>query len=321
MDVSQIKNRDHTRCNLSITVLILVLNIGTLYYYSRSDGWFAIGLSLVAMCTLMTTFSLLHEAVHRSFSRHVYINEAAGVVLGAFFPTSFHLQRRFHLNHHRYNRSLFEQFEYHRPKDARWMKSAQWYSILTGLYWFTAVAGVFFYLLIPTRFKNASRWRDKSSHFAVQTSSANYLNAALEESQTLIKAELMFAFLFQIALCVLFRISFGDWILYHIPFAIFWSNLQYVDHAYSEFDSKWGAWNLGMNRFFSGILLNYNYHLTHHLYPEVGWANLPEIKVNAEKKSYIRILTRMWGGTKPAPKETVLHREPLPAIKKGEGCQ
>jgi len=131
----------------------------------------------------------------------------------------------------------------------------------------------------------------------------------------------MFAFLFQIALCVLFGISFGDWILYHIPFAIFWSNLQYVDHAYSEFDSKWGAWNLGMNRFFSGVLLNYNYHLTHHLYPEVGWANLPEIKVNAEKKSYIRILTRMWGGTKPAPKETVLHREPLPAIKKGEGCQ
>ncbi len=318
MDISDIKNRDHTRGNLSITALVLVLNIGTLYFYSLADGWWAIALSFVAMCTLMTTFSLLHEAVHRSFSRHAYINEAAGVVLGAFFPTSFHLQRRFHLNHHRNNRSLFEQFEYHRPKDARWIKSAQWYSILTGIYWFTAVAGVFFYLLIPTRFKKASRWRNKSTHFAVQTSSANYLNAALEESQTLIKAELLFALLFQVALCASFGISFGDWILYHVPFAIFWSNLQYVDHAYSEFDSKWGAWNLGMNRFFSGVLLNYNYHLTHHLYPDVGWADLPEITVDTEEQSYFRILTRMWGGTRPAPLEAGPRREPLSEISKGE---
>ena len=52
MDISNIKNRDHTRGNLSITALVCVLNIGTLYLYSLVDGWWAVALSFVAMCTL-----------------------------------------------------------------------------------------------------------------------------------------------------------------------------------------------------------------------------------------------------------------------------
>src|SRR5690242_12035934 len=48
-----------------------------------------------------TLFSLLHEAVHGIFHPNQRANDWAGRIAACFFPTSFSIQRAFHLTHHR----------------------------------------------------------------------------------------------------------------------------------------------------------------------------------------------------------------------------
>src|SRR5262245_25718228 len=47
-----------------------------------------------------TMFSLMHEAVHGLFHRNRMVNEVAGNLAAAFFPTVFVIQRLSHLTHH-----------------------------------------------------------------------------------------------------------------------------------------------------------------------------------------------------------------------------
>jgi len=46
-------------------------------------------------------FSLMHEAVHGMFHGKRSVNEFAGFVAAAFFPTIFPVQRLSHMTHHR----------------------------------------------------------------------------------------------------------------------------------------------------------------------------------------------------------------------------
>jgi fatty acid desaturase len=48
-----------------------------------------------------TIFSFMHEAVHGMFHSNQMVNETAGNIAAAFFPTVFVVQRLSHLTHHK----------------------------------------------------------------------------------------------------------------------------------------------------------------------------------------------------------------------------
>ena len=100
-----------------------------------------------------TIFALLHEAVHGQFHPNGWVNEWCGRFAAGFFPTSFSMQRTFHLGHHQRNRSAVEQFDYLHPGDNKFFKYAQWYSILTGLYWCFVPLGCLAYCFLPWVFR------------------------------------------------------------------------------------------------------------------------------------------------------------------------
>jgi fatty acid desaturase len=97
-------------------------------------------------------------------------------------------------------------------------------------------------------------------------------------------------------------LTWQGWLLCHWAFALHWSALQYVDHAWSSRDIVNGAWNLKVSLVARALALNYHYHLAHHRHPQTSWVHLPELVDHAEPQpTFWRIYFSLWGGTRPAP--------------------
>lgn len=92
----------------SLNIVLLVSTgagaIACLWAASHAESWIVIGVSAIAFSFVNNTiFSLLHEATHGILHQLQVVNVWLGRVAAGFFPTSYSIQRAFHLTHHRYN--------------------------------------------------------------------------------------------------------------------------------------------------------------------------------------------------------------------------
>ncbi len=243
-----------------------------------------------------TLFSLLHEAVHGVFALDARLNTWAGRCAAVWFPTSFTVQRAFHLTHHRNNRSEQEQFDVLRPGDIRWLRYAQWYGILTGVYWAATVVGVLLLSWLPRRFQ-LRLLRDAESRVAVQTSSRPYLLALDQIDPWTARAEVLGAIAFQALLFQALDLSLSGWLLCYAAFGLNWSSLQYTDHAFSPLDARQGAWNLRVGPLGRWCFLNYHWHRAHHQHPGAPWTALPGLVAEHElRPHFFRVWWECWRG-------------------------
>jgi fatty acid desaturase/membrane-associated phospholipid phosphatase len=261
--------------------------------------------AIVFSFTNNTMFSLMHEAVHGNFHVNRKINEIGGRAAAAFFPTAFSLQRAFHLTHHRNNRSDAERFDYVGSHENHFLKTAQWYSILTGLYWFSAPA----FCAVYAVFSEIIPWQRlfaSGSRFAKQTSAAPFLECIAEVPISRVRFDVLTTIAIQLVIIELLGLSFYGWFLCYAFFAVNWSSLQYADHAFSNLDRYEGAWNLKVNPFVRVLFLNYHYHLVHHRDPNTKWAELPDQVQETDKSiSFGRILLLMWEGPRPLTDQNI----------------
>lgn len=274
-----------------------------LHLASHAPTWWQVTLAVLGFSFVNNTiFSLLHESVHGIFHRNRRVNEWAGRSAAAFFPTALTFQRIFHLRHHRNNRTEVEQFDYLRPTDNRVLKYAQWYAILTGLYWMASPLGMLLYLIWPGAFR--MKWlRAEDSRVAQQTAADAMLEGFDNAPTNRIRWEILFTLLMQVALVWLAQATWQGWLLCYAAFAVNWSSLQYADHAWSEFDVREGAWNLRVNKLVQWLFLNYHHHKAHHQHPEVSWFNLSEhVDFSEQRPSFFKIWLSMWRGPRPLPK-------------------
>jgi fatty acid desaturase/phytoene/squalene synthetase len=257
-----------------------------------------------------TLFSLMHEAVHGVLHPARGINEWAGRLASAWFPTSLSLQRAFHLTHHRYNRSRFEQFDLLHEGDIRWLKKAQWYAILTGLYWFVTVMGVLAYAILPAGLRRGLA--DRQSEVAgEQTGGSVYAEALEGVEPARARLEIVASFALQVTLFVTLDLTWWSWLACYGAFALNWSSLQYADHAFSVLDRRDGAWNLRVNTLTRLLFLNYHAHLAHHQHPQVSWVHLHALASQGEPgPSFWQVWKSMWLG--PVPVED-FHPGQLPS--------
>ncbi len=283
--------------NVALTVAVAAACCGALRLASHGAAW-QIALAAVAFSFLGNTmFSLLHESVHGIAHPNRHVNEAIGRFAAAFFPTSLSLQRVFHLGHHAHNRTVEEQFDYIRPFDRPWLKRAQWYAILTGLYWVFVPLGGVAYLLAPSLF---ARLGEKD--LATQTGASSMFAGLRSASKTTIRLELLFTIAVQLALVVLLDLTLAGWAICYAAFGLNWSSLQYADHAFSKLDVRDGAWNLRVSPLTRLLFLNYHHHLAHHRHPQVPWVHLGRyVDPSEERPSFWSIYLRMWRGPRPLP--------------------
>ncbi len=295
--------------NVGILAAATAACIGLLWLASHDVRPAVVTVAAVAFSfTANTLFSLLHEAVHGVFHPDPAINRWAGRWAASFFPTSFGLQRGMHLVHHRNNRGETERFDYISPGDVAWLRYAQWYSILTGLYWVISVAGVAIYFVTPAGVRNktmgASTWRRTDSRVATQTASREYLAVFDDLDPVTTRLEVLGAIGLHAALFLGFDLTVAGWAACYGAFGLHWSSLQYADHAFSPLHRTDGAWDLDVNPISRAFFLNYHDHRAHHRNPRAPWIHLPDlVDQKAERPTFFGVWRSMWAGPRPLPAE------------------
>ena len=286
--------------NILIGSVAMAGCLWTLWLASHSMSWLVVLASAVLFSYLNNTiFALFHEAEHKILHPNAAFNEWYGRLLGFFFPTSLAFHRCGHLNHHAHNRSEFETFDYIRPGDNLFLKYLQWYLVLTGLYWLLPPLACALFFVWPG-FVKAKRLREGRE--AVQTAAITYAKSYERADETVIRAEILGAVLFQMAIWKLLGLTVVGWMACYAVFALNWCSLQYADHAFSDCDTVSGAWNLRVHPIVRAFFLNYHYHRAHHEHPKVPWLYLGRYLHDDEYRPWFGdIYAMMWRGPRPYP--------------------
>lgn len=287
------------RLNFAILALSLAATWICLWAASHSVWWLALLAVWWFSLVNMLPFSLMHEAVHGAGSPSKIANYLLGLIGGMAFGTSFSMQTVAHLGHHRRNRTDDELYDYYLPTQSKSMRNFWLYAgNLFGLYWFCIPISNAIYLIAP--------WAYRSKLFVNKIAPALGFGAYVMELVDLpvakVWCEIALVFVYQAGLWWLFDLTWQGWLLCHWLFALHWSALQYVDHAWSARDVINGAWNLKVSAPARWLALNYHYHLAHHQHPNEPWINLPAlIDTKAPQPSFWNIYFSLWKGVRPAP--------------------
>jgi fatty acid desaturase len=287
------------RLTVAIAGVAVTAGLTLLWLASRAPHWgWGAALAVLFSFSNNTVFSLLHEAVHDNFHPERRINDAAGALFAAMFPTGFTIQRTSHLGHHRRNRTDLELFDYYLPHQSRWLKTYRLYCLLTGFYWSIIPVAGLLYLLAPWMF--AAHW--------FQAGPARFWGfepmvrdiAAVPKGR--VWPEVLFTVVFQLTVWQVLDLHWQPSLACYWAFALSWSALQYVDHAWSPRHVTEGAWNLHVNPLTQALFLNYHCHLEHHRRPWLPWLYLPRnVDPAAPRPSFWSIYLSLWGGARPAP--------------------
>lgn len=290
------------RLNIALAFLSMTGAAACLWIASQSYPWgIRLGAAVAFSFVNNTVFSLLHEAVHGTFHSSPGVNAFFGRWLAAFFPTSFSLQRFFHLGHHRRNRTPAERFDYIAPNDNVFQKNVQWYGILTGLYWFLPPLSCLIYLVAPGALISGFIHSEEAA-WSHQSGTSAMLEGVDRLRRPVIACEIAFILLWQASLFYFLGLSPSGWCLCYGAFALNWSSLQYADHAWSPLHVTQGAWNLKVNRWVQALFLNYHHHRAHHENPTVSWIHLSHfVDPREPRPSFWRIYLSMWKGPRRLP--------------------
>ncbi len=287
------------RANLAIAALAIGANLALLWAASHAGTWWGVALAAVAFSfTNNTVFSLQHEAVHGHFHPNRRVNEIAGVLFAAFFPTIFAVQRISHLGHHRRNRTDAELYDYVLPGQSRLLKSYWIYCLLFGFYWMIIPTAMLIYVLAPWAFRSKAFLHGPARWWGFEPFVADIAAAPVAR----IWPQGLVTLTVQVALFLVLDLGFWGWLAAYWAFGINWSSVQYTDHAGSPRDVIEGAWNLRFWPVTQALFLNYNLHLAHHRDPSVPWTGLPaRVAPDDPRPSFWPIYLRLFLGARPAP--------------------
>jgi fatty acid desaturase len=286
--------------NIAIFVLMHLSVGGLLWLASHGSLVWALLSALIFSLVNNTSFSLMHEAVHGVFSRNRFRNYLFGTLCAPTFPTSFTLQKIAHLGHHRRNRTDSDLYDYYLPDQSKAHRNFQLYvGNLMGFYWACIPISALIYLLAPWMYTSRRFIEGPAKHFGFEA----HIREIAKYSGIRIWLECLLALVYQGLLWWLLDLSWQGWLLCYSAFAVHWSALQYVIHAFSVRDTVNGAWNLKVSPVTHALTLNYHNHLAHHQKPQLPWLYLPQfVDADGRRPTFWRIYFRLWaGGTRPAP--------------------
>ena len=119
------------------------------------------GLAIGYGIVMNSAYAMVHEAEHNLLHDNQRVNNAFGVVLALFFPAPFHVIRQGHLGHHMRNRSDDEAFDIYFEGDNIILKQAQFYGILTGMFWVMILLSNVIAAFYPQMLSSESAYKKK----------------------------------------------------------------------------------------------------------------------------------------------------------------
>ncbi|MDX8412386.1 MAG: fatty acid desaturase [Mariprofundaceae bacterium] len=285
--------------NFTILFLSLAASWVCLWAASHTSWWVVLLAAWLFSLVNMLPFSLMHEAVHGVGAPSKRMNYLLGLLGGMAFGTSFRMQTVAHLGHHQRNRTDTDLYDYYLPTQSKAMRNCWLYAgNLFGLYWFVIPLSNGIYLLAPWAYR---------SHFFVQKIApmlgfGPYVKDLAALSPAQVWCEIALFFVYQISLWCLLDLTWQGWLLCYGLFALHWSALQYVVHAWSARDIVNGAWNIRVSLPARWLALNYHYHLAHHQHPHEPWIKLPDLVDHQTlQPGFWNVYFSLWKGVRPAP--------------------
>lgn len=277
------------RANLTIVaVQLFAIAACILALRGAEELWQVALLALLFGVVMNSVYAMIHEAEHGILHPHPKVNAGLGVLLALFFPAPYHLIRQGHIGHHLRNRSDDEAFDLYFDGEYFFTKCIQWYGILSGLFWVTIAIGNVAILFLPILLHKRLYRFDRPT-FALFDS----LNPAYRR---LIQAEALAVIGLHAAIIVGLEIPPLRYFAMYFGFGFSWSALQYLHHYGTERHVVRGARNVWIGRLLDAVLLNHNWHLTHHKHPTVPWRYLPEIgcQEDPERSFLLWHYLKMW---------------------------
>src|SRR5215468_11644785 len=193
-----------SRLNLVIAVAAIAVAVACLWSAAHAPHWTVLALAaFVFSFANNTIFSLQHECVHGTFHPNRRVNELAGVLFAAFFPTAFAIQRISHFGHHRRNRSDLELYDYYLPHQSRWLKTYWIYCLLTGSYWAIIPVAVLVYLFCPFLFRARLFQRGPARFWGFE----EFVRDIAEQPVGRVWPEVFFTFLVQVSIWTLLGLA------------------------------------------------------------------------------------------------------------------
>ena len=234
-------------------------------------------LLLLPILATLPHWALLHEGIHAALVDDRAWNRRLSRGLAILIGTPFSFVRQGHLLHHRDNRvhDLSETFD---PAACpRWQANLRHYfTILGGLHLIEALGSLWVWL--------PRRWRERTHAIAGDNPMSRDFAHAFEKPETLAEARTDGFFI--VALWGLALTLYGDaagWLL-----AVFAGRallLSFFDNAYhygtAAGNPRHGR-NLALPNWLSTLILHFNYHGVHHLYPNKAWTQLPTLAKRME---------------------------------------
>jgi fatty acid desaturase len=246
------------------------------YVLPHSMAW---SLALIPLAAFNNSFwALIHESIHDLLDSSRRLNEAVGRLLAVFFGSPFRLLRLTHLSHHKFNRSLKERgTEIYDPQATSKGKArlSHFGQILGGLYLSEVFTPLLF--LLPRRlFQNLARRIPDPESQHEQWLARNLTDASVFREIRIDGAAILIFFTLS-ALCY----REHEWLFAAIILsrAFFISFLDNVYHYGTPLNRSSSGYNLRLPKFLSSLILNFNLHGVHHVYPYLPWTRLPEFLV------------------------------------------
>lgn len=269
-DLDQLHQKDNRKAILSIMFYIILLSItGYSSYYYLNDGNYSIGLIFLFLHGSFYSFlgwsGIGHELIHRTVFKKLFLNQVF-LKLFAFLTWNNYIYfEESHKRHHQY--TLFNNLDQEIIMPLSITKK-DWLFLLTFNF--------------PTFYKTLK---------ALIQNSFGKINGAWG-LKLFEKDELKRKKLFNVARMILIGHSllFLIFILYEhyelifiitlAPFIANWLNRilgisQHIGMSTNTSDFRLNSTTIRLNWFLSRLYSNMNYHIEHHLYPNVPFYNLP----------------------------------------------
>lgn len=267
--------------NLVVVVAIAGLNVLLLFVLpahllplSLHWAWLLVPIIL----STLTFWALIHEGIHGDLHGDRRINDALARGLCILFGAPFDVVRFGHLSHHSLNGRAAERPELYDPAaSSAWRASLEYYPrLLLGVYAAEVLSGPF--SLLPRRWL---RPLVRRAFYEGQADARNMADRA--ERQLLAPDRLRRTRIDAAAILVVFATSIA---LYGAlwPFlalallgrGFLVSFMDNAAHYGAELDDASQGYDLHLPRPIARLILNANYHGTHHRHPTTPWPALPE---------------------------------------------
>jgi fatty acid desaturase len=271
----------HRLVTSRVVIETLVLFVG-LSYLAYTLGQNKTTTSLLLYSIVLFAQALLfqrlyiigHEAAHRKLVlNNRNMNDLLGQALMLPILIPVQIYRKVHNFHHGFNRrdhhtSALDVFvsPWRVTPIVRVFYYLVWYvGVFAGGYFLHSVASIIIFLFVPT--SKAVRVSPAFKNWKQKDRVRSWL-----EFLACVSFHLLVAFIFGYEVLLY---SLG---LPFLAFAWLWSLLVYIFHYHTTLgqQTRFNVRSLQQNWFFSWLLLNFNQHATHHMFPNVPWYKLLE---------------------------------------------